>query len=84
MFNPALNASNSTNTMINLIYRGINYEVSQQRVEQLKRTTEEIVALAGKELIYRGNRYQLVPAGLPIAVKKVGKHLIYRGATYQI
>lgn len=84
MFQSVLPVADFTKTTATLIYRGDTYEVPQQRVDRPKRTPEEVAALTGKELIYRGDRYKCASASLPVAAKKAGKQLNYRGEIYQL
>jgi hypothetical protein len=66
-----------------LIYRGLTYEVSQQRVNRGEQAQERLAQLVGQRLIYRGSTYEIRPVAPPAPVVPTTMHrLIYRGMTY--
>jgi TRAP-type uncharacterized transport system substrate-binding protein len=75
---PAQSPATST-----LIYRGVTYEVPQQRVNRKQQAQERLAQLVGQRLIYRGSTYEIEPAAPPAPVVATTMHrLIYRGTTY--
>jgi hypothetical protein len=69
---------------ITLTYRGVPYEVLQNRTHHPGYTSAAIATLMEKGLIYRGVRYNLNPVSSKTNETTVTKQLIYRGAIYEI
>jgi hypothetical protein len=66
-----------------LVYRGVTYQIPQQRVSRAAQEQARLAQLIGKRLIYRGATCGIVRTSIPEAIAPKPMHrLIYRGTTY--